>query len=97
MPSHASADTTTADFLQWNRSAQDSYFQISIAIAGIIAAQTQPEIAECIENWYYESPERQAQRHSEIIAVMPQYTEFDPAFVLLGYLEGACGQFDRAN
>ncbi|MEO1189599.1 MAG: hypothetical protein AAFW60_11050 [Pseudomonadota bacterium] len=90
----AYAATTTADFLKWERSAQDSFFQISITMAATIAAQHRPQIAKCLEDWYFRNSELQDQRHDEILNQMPELTSYRPASVVLAFLEAACGKLD---
>ncbi|MEM9128192.1 MAG: hypothetical protein AAGA97_00465 [Pseudomonadota bacterium] len=96
-PQAGNAETTTADFLEWDERAQASFFEISISMAGIIAAQTQPEIAECLNDWYYAEGNLPSKRHAEMIELMPQYAEHDPTVVVLAYIEGVCGEFDEPS
>ncbi|MEP4987393.1 MAG: hypothetical protein ABJV68_06840 [Paracoccaceae bacterium] len=93
-PQVSSAETTTADFLTWERSAQDSFIQTSLSMTGVLVSQVRPEMAKCLDSWYFESKAKQDIRHSEILDVMPQYAEFDPQAVLLGYIESVCGRID---
>ena len=92
---HAYAASTTAEFLEWEREAQVALLQISISMAGYIAAQIRPDIGECLGEWYYKTEALREQRQSEILEAMPEYTEFPPVAVVLGYIEGACGRFDQ--
>lgn len=87
------AETTTADFLAWDRDAQESFFEISMSMLTVIAAQVQPEIASCINDWYYADQELKRKRQEEILEAMPNWLEYGPTEVLLGYVEGACEQF----
>lgn len=94
-PQISAAGTTTEDVLKWQRSEQVSFLQISISMVAVVASQTKPEIARCLDDWYFESKAKQDQRHNEIIQLMPDYTEFDPSALVLGYLESVCGEFPR--
>lgn len=89
------AGTTTADFLKWERKAQMSFLQVSISMAATIAAQTQPKLANCINDWYYVKNELEQKRHNEIIKVMPQYKKFHPTTIVLAYIENVCGKFEK--
>lgn len=91
----AYAGTTTADFLRWERKSQEAFLQNSISMAGVIASQTDRQIAKCIDEWYFANVELVKSRNTEILEVMPEYKEFDPQAFLLAYLESACGKFDR--
>jgi len=93
-PQPLAAATTTADFLKWERKAQDSFFQISISMAGVIASQVRPEMAKCIDDWYYGDQSLESQHHTEILEIMSDYLEFKPHAVLLGYLEAICGKIN---
>ena len=67
--------------------------QTSISMAGVIASQTRPETARCIDTWYYENEATKRTRHEEILQTMPDYAEFTPHAFLLAYLESVCGTF----
>ena len=84
------ADTTTADFLQWEREAQISFLQIAMNMTGIIASQAKPEIARCLNEWYYAD---QDARNQEILDVMPQLAEHTPTTVVLAVVNDVCGEF----
>jgi len=88
----ASAGTTTADFLTWERKAQVSFFSTSIAMAAFILVQTKPKSAQCIEAWYFKNKHIQEQRNFEFLAEMPKYKKFHPQAVILGFIEQACGK-----
>ncbi len=88
----AQAGTTTADFLTWERKAQVSFLQVAISMAGIFAAQVRPELARCIDNWYFKSDSITDARNAEMLRQMPQYKAFHPNAVVLGFIEQACGK-----
>jgi len=91
----ANAGTTTADFLKWERQSQESFLQNSISMVGVVASQASPQIAECLNGWYFQSSALAKERHAQILDVMPQYAEYDPQAVILAVLEGACGKFKK--
>ncbi|MEM8651530.1 MAG: hypothetical protein AAGF54_13435 [Pseudomonadota bacterium] len=62
-------------------------------MATTIASQTRPEIAQCLNDWYYANADLAEQRNSEIVEVMPQYSNYHPSTVVLAYIEGVCGKF----
>jgi len=64
-------------------------------MATVIAAQVRPEIAKCINDWYYKNAGLQTNKHEKILKIMPQYMQYDPTAVLLGYIEGVCGEFRK--
>lgn len=90
----AIAGTTTADFLKWEHKAQVSFFQITISMLGTVATQVRPEMASCIDDWYFKNEATQKERHAEILTIMPSYAEFDPTAFMLGYVESICGEIN---
>ena len=92
--SSAHAGTTTADFLKWNEGQQRSFLQTSMSMLTTIAAQVKPEMAECLDSWYYKESGLDKKRHAEIIKLMPQYNKFHPSTVILAYVENFCGKLD---
>ncbi len=64
-------------------------------MVGVVAAQTAPAIAGCLDEWYFASDTIAEERNAEILSVMVNYQEFDPQAFLLAYLENVCGEFER--
>jgi hypothetical protein len=91
-PQNSAAGTTVEDFLTWTRPAQDGFFQISISMIGTIATQVRPEMATCIDKWYFEAPDIQNAEHNIILELMPAYSTFDPTAFMLAYVENRCGK-----
>ncbi|MEM1009622.1 MAG: hypothetical protein AAGJ35_11520 [Myxococcota bacterium] len=91
-PNPALAGTTTEDFLKWERKSQDAFFQNSITMAGVIAAQSKPKVSKCIDEWYFESTEIKQQRHQEILDFMPNLKSYSPSTVILAILNDVCGK-----
>lgn len=89
----AQAGTTTSEFLKWERKNQESFLDISITMAGVIAAQSKPKVAKCLDGWYFESVELQDQRYQEILDFMPRLKEYSPTTVVLSILNDVCGEF----
>lgn len=58
----------------------------------IVATQVRPEMAVCIDNWYFENALEQDRHNTEILKTMEGYTEFVPTAFMLGYVEGICGR-----
>lgn len=87
----AQAKTTTADFLSWDRKNQDSFFSISMSMAGIFAAQVRPKIASCLDEWYFKDEKTKQRRNSEMLNDMASYKIYHPNAVILGFVEKNCG------
>lgn len=92
--SSAHAGTTTADFLKWNGNQQKSFLQTSMSMLTTVAAQIKPDMAQCLDDWYYKESGLDKKRHAEIIKIMPQYTKFHPSTVILAYVENFCGKLE---
>lgn len=91
-PQKSMADATVADFLTWERSAQDGFMQISIGMIGTIATQIRPDMATCIDNWYFGRPDAIEAEHDAILDIMAGYGEYDPTAFMLAYAENKCGK-----
>ena len=97
VPQNAMAGTTTAEFLKWDRKAQESFFDVSLTMVGFVSAQTKPRMAECINNWYFKTKSLQSKRNENFLREMPKYKSYHPTAVLLGFIEKACGKFWWSN
>lgn len=86
------AGTTTADFLKWERKAQESYFNNSITMIGVIAGRNKPDIAKCLDEWYFKTNVSQRERNTEFLETMKQYADYHPSAVVLGLVEQSCGE-----
>ena len=93
IPAYAETAFTGEDFLGWDQSAQTGFVQTSVSMAGIIASQTKPEIARCIDGWYFASDAVLDQRNSEIIALIGENAGFHPSAVILAAIQRECGTF----
>ncbi|MEL7398082.1 MAG: hypothetical protein AAFN44_17110 [Pseudomonadota bacterium] len=92
-PQKSEAGTTTADFLEWERAAQESFLQTSIGMLTAIASQVNSDVASCIGDWYYSSDQEEV-RHDEMLEVMSEYSEYHPSTVVLAYVENICGRMN---
>ena len=88
MQSAGAKNFTAHELLQWPKNKQNSYFQISISMAGAIAAQKESNIGTCINDWYFKDSDIQNQH---IRNVMHKYPNFHPSGVILAILQKACG------
>ncbi|MEQ8306905.1 MAG: hypothetical protein RIA09_10110 [Hoeflea sp.] len=86
-----------AEFLSWDASAQNAYIGNGIVMIGVIAAQTQPEIARCIDTWYLGREENRRLRHNEALETMRKFPNYLPEAIILAVVEKACGKFSRAE
>lgn len=101
IPSYAQSSSEPSkqmtQFLSFDRSAQDGFMGNGIMMIATIAAQTEPEIAKCIDEWYSQSESVSAKRHDEILNVMQTYRQYTPAAIVLAVVEKNCGKFRRAD
>ncbi|WP_273281526.1 hypothetical protein [Pseudooceanicola atlanticus] len=84
---------TGHNFLTWSKGTQDSFIDISVSMAGIVATQTKPSVARCIDDWYFASSAIRAQRNDEIRHSIRTHPEYDPAAVVYAFLKKVCGRF----
>lgn len=89
----ASPGFTAAKFVQLERAAQDSYFQTSVMMAGVVATQTHTNLAGCIDQWYFESSETMQERNDFMRETMAQYPDHHPSGVIAAFIQKACGSF----
>lgn len=84
---------TSAEFLTQSEAAQTSFIEISITMAATIAAQSRPEIARCLNDWYFADREQRPARIASIKSAMRTHSEFHPSGVILAVMQKACGSF----
>lgn len=79
---------TSAQFLEWPRKSQSSYFRTSIGMAGFIVSMRDKPKARCLENWYFSDA---AAAEDTILATMRRFPEFHPRGVIVAVLQKQCG------
>lgn len=84
---------TGKEFSAWERVSQDSYIQTSVAMIGVVASRVQPEISQCINDWYFKTDVSISERNGEIRALVIQYVDYHPSAVILATVQEACGEF----
>ncbi|MEE4538269.1 MAG: hypothetical protein V2J51_07240 [Erythrobacter sp.] len=86
---------TAADVLKWTEDQQDSYFQTSVTMIGIVATQVEgrEHIAECIDSWHGGGNQSQPARSAEIREGMEALPEHHPQAVILAVVQKECGAF----
>lgn len=89
MPAHA-GEFTSAEFVKWERAAQQNYFRIAIGMAAAISRANDGTHGACIEDWYLKNREK---AESRLLGVMNKYPAYHPRGVILAVLEKACGSF----
>ncbi|WP_108887197.1 hypothetical protein [Pseudoprimorskyibacter insulae] len=91
-PQESVAEGLTAkDFLVWDEPSQNSFLFSSVGMAAAIASQTKPELAQCLNDWYF--GDKTNTRNGEILDFMGQYGGYHPTTVILAVVENACGEF----
>ena len=90
-------DFTAADVLEWERDSQDWYFQVSVTMAGVIAAQNESPQAECINDWYFSPAVDRNARNNEIRETMSKFSNYHPASVVIAAIERECGTLSFPN
>ncbi len=94
-PQKSEAGTTAADFLTWDKTSQDGYIQTSVGMIGVIASQIAPDVANCLNDWYYKSAQSIALRNDEVRRVMSEYGTYHPSTVIFAIAEDRCGRFSK--
>lgn len=95
-PQISSAEKFTGEkFLKWPRKSQDSLIQNSITMIAIVAAQTQKDIARCIDSWYVVDEAIKQQRHGYILDIIKENPSYHPQGVILAILQKRCGKFKK--
>ena len=85
---------TGADFATWEMRAQDSFIQTSITMAGVVATQTKPEVARCLDDWYRPDTELKDRRNDEVRTIIMGNPTYHPSGVIMAVLVKACGSFN---
>ena len=94
IPAEAKADGfTSAELLAQGEAAQKSFIEVSLTMAAAIAAQSSPEIARCLNDWYFADKGRRPKRIASIRSAMETHSEFHPSGVVLAVVQKACGKF----
>ncbi len=81
---------TGADFATWETTAQDSFIQTSITMAGVVFSQVAPKKSACVDNWYLVDGQKAA-RNAHIRRTIAQYDGYHPSGTILAILLEACG------
>ncbi|MFW8594713.1 hypothetical protein [Cribrihabitans neustonicus] len=88
---------TSADVLEWEQSAQDSYFNTSVGMVAVVGTQTNfPEnIVECLNAWYWPNGSVNADSNASIREAMERFPTLHPQAIVLAVIERECGSFKR--
>lgn len=86
---------TSAAVLAWSEAQQDSYFQTSITMIGIVATQVEgrEQIASCIDSWYWKGDSSDPEKNALIREAMQRFPDLYPQAMVLAVVEQACGKF----
>lgn len=82
--------------LNSERTLQDSFIGNAVLMIGVVAAQVEPKIADCINDWYLDAQDTNS-KNSEFLSTMKKYASYRPETVILAVVEKACGKFKRGN
>lgn len=96
LPQVLSGETFAAKtVLEWTHDAQDSYFNTSVGMTAIVAAQTGQHgaIADCINNWYWDEAGAKPEVNDELRNVFGRLPDFHPQALILALVEKNCGAF----
>ncbi|MEM7530474.1 MAG: hypothetical protein AAF416_23060 [Pseudomonadota bacterium] len=72
---------------------QDSYIQSSVMMAGVIGSQIKPEIARCIDGWYFRSAAAKEAANDRVRGAITRYADHHPSGVILAVVQQECGTF----
>ncbi|WP_238365446.1 hypothetical protein [Mesobacterium pallidum] len=62
-------------------------------MASVIATQTKPSVAQCIDEWYFSSEAVRAQRNDEIRQTIRENPGYHPSGIIYAWLKKRCGAF----
>ncbi len=98
LPVQADEDKfTAADVLAWEEKNQDSFFETSISMAGVLAVQAENPAGKCINDWYFKSEAATQAANDQIRAVMREYSGYYPGTVIVAVIERECGDLTPSN
>jgi len=85
----------SAKVLEWSEGSQDSFFQTSVTMIGVVASQMEGKshIARCIDGWYWDGDKASAEKNESIRDAMRRFPRYHPQAVILAVIEKACGEF----
>lgn len=81
---------TGEDFAKWSEGSQDSYIETSVTMAGVIFSQTNRDVADCINGWYFDEGV-QAERNPQIRETISHYKRNHPSGVIFALIIKECG------
>lgn len=86
---------TAADVLEWSEEQQSNYFQISVRMVGIVAAQMErnAHIADCIDGWYSAGGDSEQAYYAKIREVMRSLSDYHPQALILAVIHKECDKF----
>lgn len=87
------AGFTGTEFATWSKGQQDGFMQTSVTMAGVVATQTKPSVAECIDAWYRPDTDLVHGRNDEMRALIVDHPRHHPSGVILALLIKRCGPF----
>lgn len=90
MPAYAE-DLTSEHVLGWKPASQDAYFQTSVTMAAIIAAQNDRAKSSCIDNWYFQSEAKRGLADRELKDNLARYPKSHPGAIVLATIVKKCG------
>lgn len=76
-----------ADLLEWSQDSQRFYIEASASMAGVIVAQSDPDLARCIDEWH---AREHAMQYAETLKSIRSYPTYHPQGVLFAILRQAC-------
>jgi hypothetical protein len=91
----AAEEFQSAQVLEWSRESQNSLFQSSVTMIGIVASQRDDtsHIARCIDGWYWDGDRADSEQNDSIRDAMRRFPDYHPQAVILAVVEKACGNF----
>ena len=87
----AKDEFTSSQFLNWNRSSQESFVNTSLLMALHVVAQSDKAYAKCLTEWF--NAEKK-QRFSTILETIERNQRHNPQLVMLAVVERECGGLD---
>lgn len=89
--------SNAGELLKMSQTAQEGAVSGAITTIGTVASQIQPEIANCLDEWYPLEDDIRKKRRLQIIEVMKKFPDRSPSIIVFSVVEKVCGKFNRSS
>lgn len=83
----SAADFSSETFLSWKADSQRFYLGASIGMAGILAAQKNGTVSDCVDEWHRK---QRSSDYRDLISTIREHSEYHPQGIILALLRDVC-------